>query len=214
MKKNLSKCLLVTALSLILSASAILAQTSSSEIEQSILNELNEARANPQTYITYLEEHKKKFKGSRADYPDFVMETFEGTAAVDEAIKFLKKQSKLAPLTFSEALSKPAKLQLNDLIENPTLGHKGKDGSNLPKRLSKFGIKPTSHYAENIMQDANLPRQIVLWLIIDDGVKDRGHRKNIFDKAFKQVGISYGLAKNGRGVSVMVFAGTFIETAK
>lgn len=183
------------------------------EIEKAIFAELNIARTNPKVYIDYLEEHKKLFIGKRVNYPEYMMETFEGTKAVDEAISYLKNLPKLGPLSFSDALSKPASIQLTDLLENPSLGHRGKDGSNLPKRLSRFGIKPLSHFAENILQDVTLPRRIVLLTIIDDGVRDRGHRKNLFDKRFNQVGIAYGLRKN-MGTSVLVFAGETTEIKK
>lgn len=184
-----------------------------SDIEKSILEEINIARTNPKVYITHLEEHKKLFIGKRVNYPEYMMETFEGTKAVDEAINYLKKLPKLEPLNFSDALTKPAQAQLSDLLENPSLVHKGKDGSNLPKRLTKFGIKPLSHFAENIMQDVSLPKQLVLLTIIDDGVKGRGHRKNLFDKRFKRVGIAYGQRLNG-GTSVIVFAGDITEIKK
>lgn len=191
-----------------------LAQSEMSEIEKAILSEINIARTNPQIYVANLEEYKKLFKGKNIEFPDYIRQSFEGTAAVDEAIKSLKSQPKLEPLSFSTVLSKPAKIQLNDLIENPSLGHIGKDGSNLPKRLSRLGIKPLSAYSENVLYDVSLPKEIVMLMIIDDGVKGRGHRKNIFNKSFKQVGIAYGVAQKGGGLTVLVLANSFRETAK
>lgn len=205
-KKFLSCCFF----SLILFSTNGFAQTSPAEIEQALLNEINTARTNPKVYINYLEEHKKLFKGKNVDYPDVMMLTFEGTAAVDEAIKYLKGVSKLEPLSFSSGLSKPAKIQLNDLMENYSLAHTGKDGSNLPKRIARFG-KGGKLYSENIMNQFSNPKDIVMLMIIDDGIKNRGHRKNIFSKTFMQLGIAFGTGKNNDPISVFVFADNFVE---
>lgn len=184
-----------------------------SETERAILDELNKVRSNPQSYIAYLEEYKKLFKGKNVEYPDSIMLTFEGTKAVDEAIKFLRNAPKLEPFTFSTGLAKPAKLQLNDLLENYSLGHIGKDKSNLPKRIARFG-KTGKLSAENIMNQVGNPKDIVMLLIIDDGLKQRGHRKNIFNKTFKEVGIAFGKGKNNDLITVMVFADSFVEKTK
>jgi uncharacterized protein YkwD len=38
----------------------------------------------------------------------------------------------------------------------------------------------------------NTPQMTILCLIIDDGVKDRGHRKTIFSTVYRYVGWSTG----------------------
>lgn len=193
---------------LFLSATAVFAQT-----EQAILVELNKVRTNPQSYIPQMEEYKKLFKGKNVDFPDYMITTFEGVGAVDEAIKFLRSAPKLAPFTYSTGLEKPARLQLNDLMENYSLGHTGKDGSNIPKRLAKFG-KVGKLGAENTMDFFSNPKDIVMQMIIDDGLKSRGHRKNIFNKTFQQVGIAFGNGKDNKPITVMVFADSFTERTK
>ena len=195
---------------LILFVVANFSQSTSAEIEQAVFAELNKVRTNPQSYVAHLEEYKKLFKGKNVDYPNVMMMTFEGTKAVDEAINFLKKSPKLEPLQYSEGLAKPAKLQLADLMENYSLGHTGKDGSNIPKRLARFG-KVGKLGGENIMNMFSNPREIVMQLIIDDGLKGRTHRKNIFNKTFKQVGIAFGYGQKNDPISVMVFADSFVE---
>lgn len=188
------------------------AQSTPAEIEQAIFTELNNVRTNPQSFIPYLEEYKKLFKGKNVDYPNVMILTFEGTKAVNEAIDFLKKSPKLEPFQYSSGLSKPAKLQLTDLMENYSLGHTGKDGSTVPKRVARYG--KGGKLAENSMNLFNDPREIIMHLIIDDGLKGRGHRKNIFNKTFKQVGIAFGYGQKNDPISVMVFADSFIETTK
>jgi len=62
---------------------------------------------------------------------------------------------------------------------------------------------------ENISYGHRDARAIVTQLIIDDGVKDRGHRKNIFDSAYRVVGIATGRHTKYGAMCVMDFAGGF-----
>jgi uncharacterized protein YkwD len=179
--------------------------------EQSILNEMNAVRANPKSYVPYVEEYKKRFKGNVVYFPNGAMiRTNEGITAVDEAIDFLKTASPVAPLKFVTGLAKTSNLQLSNLLDDPSLGHMSKDGTQLPQRLEKFG-SVGSIYAENITYDAPTPLEIILAMIVDDGVKSRGHRKNLFGSDFRQVGIAYGKSKNTQNISVTVFADSFRE---
>lgn len=183
----------------------------SPDMQQAILAEINEARANPQKYIPYLEEYKKTFKGNTAYYADGTMiTTIEGTAVIDETIAFLKTLPKLPPYSISKGLSTAAGSQLSDLMENSSLGHFGKDGKTLPQRLTRFGSYGNLT-AENITYYAPLPREIVMTMIIDDGVKSRGHRKNIFSPNFKSIGPAFGRGKKGESLCVLIFADTFKE---
>lgn len=182
--------------------------------EQAVMNEINIARTDPGKYIGYLEDYRKNFKGNFVTLPNLsAIQTNEGTAAVDEAIAFLKKVSKLSPYTFSNGLNQSAKIQLTDLMENEKLGHRGKDGSDLPTRMNRFG-RFGSINAENISYYAQDPRHIVMLMIIDDGVKMRSHRKNIFSDRLKVVGIAYGKGKADQGLCVVNFADSFSDSAQ
>ena len=139
------------------------------------------------------------------------IEPVEGAAPIDEAIDYLRRLAPLEPLNFSASLYKAANLQLDDLILNSVLRHIGRDGSNLASRLKKFGTGGTI-YAENITSLADTPRAIVLMMIIDDGVKNRIHRKNIFNPNFRVAGIAFGKNKTGRAFCVINFADRFFET--
>ena len=187
--------------------------TLSTDISQAILNEINAARANPQSFIPYLESYRATFKGNMAHYPNGKrVTTIEGTAVIDEAISYLKTLSKLPPYAMSKGLLTAANSQVTDLMENSALGHYGKDGSDLPTRLKKFGLYGTLT-AENITYYAPLARDIVMTMIIDDGVKSRGHRKNIFSANFKQIGPAFGQSKKGENLCVLIFADSFKEAS-
>jgi uncharacterized protein YkwD len=181
-------------------------------MEQTILEEINFARRNPQEYVRILEEYRKSFKGNIGILPNNkrVIATNEGTVPVDEAIAYLKTLPGLQPYTFAIGLNKAAGLHLKDLMINPSIGHVSINGDTVPQRLAKFGTSGPS-IAENIAYRTISARGTVLGLIVDDGVPSRGHRKNIFSQSFNVIGIAYGTGNNGDGICVMDFADFFTE---
>ena len=186
-------------------------KVSTTAVEINILDEINEARTNPTKYIAYLQEYKQLFRGNTVYFPNGTrMITVEGTKAVDEAINFLKALPKTEPLKFSNGLSKPASLQIADLIEDSSLGHTSKDGSDLAKRLAKFGFVGNI-YAESLIQYVQNPREMVLTMLIDDGLKSRGNRKNILSSKFKQIGIAVGKDRKGDSLCIAIFTDSFQE---
>lgn len=183
----------------------------STAMEIAVLEEINLARSDPQKYVVFLEEYKKLFKGNVVYLPGFLrVQTNEGKTPVEEAIEYLKTLPKLKPFTFSNSLNKAANLQLADLIADSTIGHTGRDGSDLKTRLKRFGMVGEL-YAENIAYYADTAREIVLTMIVDDGVKSRNHRKNVFSQNLRLIGIAFGKGKTGEGLCVADFTDYFIE---
>lgn len=182
-----------------------------SAVEDAVIKEINQARNNPKKYIEYLEEYRKLLKGNVLHLPHQTpLVMIEGASAVDDAINDLRKTPKLDDLKNSRGLNLVAKKQLEDLIENPRLGHKGKDGTLLDQRLLRYGLVGLA-YAENISYKISVAREVVLAMIVDDGVKSRSHRKNIFSPTFKVFGIACGTAKDSTAMCVAEFADDFSE---
>lgn len=182
-----------------------------SALEIAIVEEINLARENPQTYIAYLEEYRKFMSDKILSLPNKQkLITNEGTVAVDDAISDLKNRSKIAPFELSNGLIKVARQQMSDLQENVALKHFGKDGSDLEMRLMKIGFAGNA-VSENITYRAETAREVVLNMIIDDGVKSRSHRKNVFNSNFKLFGIACGTASNQKIACVAEFADSFKE---
>ena len=122
--------------------------------------------------------------------------TQEGKKAVWEAGKFLKDAEPISELKLSKTLCKAAQAHADDTEENNLIGHDGSDGTKFSVRIKKYAEKART-LGENITYKNPINgTDFVLDLLIDDGVKSRGHRKNMFNKAFKYVGI--GIARHPR----------------
>jgi uncharacterized protein YkwD len=176
--------------------------------EQEVIAEINLARTNPSQYLRYLENFRHSYNGKEVRFSDGQsLITNEGVAALDDAIKFVKSVKPLAPLEVRKGLVLGARDHLNDLVKTGKTGHKGSDGSSVEDRLSRYGIWSET-VGEDIVYHSRSARENVLSLIIDDGVANRGHRKNIFKSAFSVIGISLAPPKSGT-LCIITFAGGF-----
>src|SRR3954453_23955265 len=69
---------------------------------RAVIREMNLARQNPALYATFVQELRSRMSGNVLVLPGQTrIRTKEGTAAVDEAIRFLQSMQPLPPLTFS-----------------------------------------------------------------------------------------------------------------
>ena len=112
----------------------------------------------------------------------------------------------------SQALTIAAQRHADDMSKNNFTGHNSSDGSTLSDRINKIGEKPKYGnfvWGENIggdfsYKERNHALNSVKGLLIDDGVKSRGHRKNLLSPDFTYIGIGSGIV-NGRIRVVMDF---------
>lgn len=181
------------------------------DLADAVLFELNQARTNPKGYAVYLETFRRKFsgrnyllEGSRAQ-----VVTKEGVKAVDEAIRFLSRTKPLPPLKWSDGMASAASELVKEQGETGRTGHNTKSG-NMTERIERQG-RWLGKIGENIGYGPTEARLMVMQLIIDDGVPDRGHRKNIFDRKFNVVGVACGEHPVFRNMCAMDFAGDLKE---
>jgi uncharacterized protein YkwD len=117
----------------------------------------------------------------------------------------LKKCQKMSELKSSKALQAVAQLHALDMGKSGTVGHTSSDGTIFSERLREKA-KAGGMIAENCDYGNEEPLDIVMALLIDDGIKSLGHRKNILNPLYHWVGIAIEKHKTYRVNCVMDFA--------
>ena len=180
-------------------------------LEKAVVNEMNLARTSPKEYLSLLEQFRKVYDGKLLKLPGQTpILTKEGTSAVAEAIRSLRSQTPVSPLSPSKGMSLGAKDHIRDLRTSGASQHKGSDGSQAWERVNRYGTWQKI-IGENISFGHNKARNIVMVLLIDDGVPSRGHRKNILNPDFRVVGVACGDHPTYRTICVITFAGAYKE---
>lgn len=183
-----------------------------SELEADVLRELNLARTDPARAAKQIERWRGYYDGNIRRAPgEVAIRTKEGLAALEEAIAFLKSTKPLEPLEPSKGMSKGAADHVRDSGPKGRVSHDGSDGSTMGERVNRYGVWKEC-VGENISYGKGGGRDVVLKLIIDDGVADRGHRSNIFNPDFRRVGVACGDHRAYETMCVMTFAGAYLET--
>jgi uncharacterized protein YkwD len=178
--------------------------------ERDLLNEINQARANPQLYATYLEKLKPQFSGKQyTPAGKDPLTTEEGWNAVDEAIRFLKALKPLPPLIASNGLSLAALTHVKDQGNTGNTGHRGASGM-IEERVKPYG-RWSGAIGENICYGNDSARERLLTWLIDDGFPSRGHRRRLLGTEFQVAGISCGSHPQYNAMCVLTLAGGFNE---
>ncbi len=162
-------------------------------IEKEIVYEINLFRSNPAKYANdYIAPLEKYYEKKILHYPnDKSILTVEGVKALRECVSALQKASPKSILHPSKALSKAASDHAKDQSKTGKTGHSGGDRSDFKQRIERYGVWQ-KQIAENIAYGNSSARQIVIFLLIDDDVQNRGHRKNLLHPEFEMVGVAFG----------------------
>jgi len=176
-----------------------------SSVARDLVSEVNLARTDPRAYAAKLRAHRRLYVGHVLRQPGQIdIVTQEGVAAVDEAIAHLERQRPVPALDHDEALAAAALDHVSDQGPKGALGHASSDGRNFTHRFTRRGAAP--YGGENIAYGSPQSAEaVVLQLLVDDGVRDRGHRKNIFQTGYRRIGAACGTHATYRYMCVTDF---------
>ncbi len=87
---------------------------------------------------------------------------------------------------------------------NGVISHKSSEGKGFSQRISETGSYRCG--AENIYVGSHDPLEAIITLLIDYGVVDKGHRKNLLNPTFQQMGLSFIKRGSQKAVLVQVLA--------
>ena len=166
------------------------------ELEKELFHQHNELRTNPKNYLSKLRDCLNHFKDKIYHKPnEDPIQTYEGISAVKEAIQFLKNQKPVHELTLNKDISQACKDHINDIGPKGLTNHEGSTGTNIGERIEKY-CEWDGATAENLDFGFKKAENILLNMIIDDGVKERFQRINLFNPEFNIIGIAAGPHKD------------------
>jgi uncharacterized protein YkwD len=157
-----------------------------------VVAELNLARQQPPAYARIVQQWTGYFSGRLLTLPGTIpIMTNEGVAAVSEAVKALRATKPMPALSDSAALDQAADELVKDQGPRGGGGHTGSDGSQPWTRVERHA-KGLTGLAEAISYGPTDARSVVISLLVDDGVPNRGHRQGLLNPAFRYVGVGCG----------------------
>ncbi|MGF7141198.1 CAP domain-containing protein [Roseimarinus sediminis] len=182
-----------------------------SEQEKDIVLEMNMLRYNPAMYAQqHMQWMEAFYSGKLLKIPGKTpYQTEEGRSALQECLKVLKQASPAPILYPSNGMTKACELLVYDQGNTGKTGHRGSDNSTPDSRLNRFGTF-TGYFAENIHYGDAEPRFIIISLLIDDGVRSRGHRNTLLSADYHHTGVATGAHKYGE-MCVINYASSFTE---
>ena len=160
------------------------------QIKKQVIIETNRIRTNPKAYIPILEKYLENFDDNILTRPDKneCIETQEGPKAYKEAIEFLKNQKPINEIEFDEEASKVAE-EYAKVLSNSGEEENGEDEFHIEQRVEKY-LDYDYAISENIDFGGSTGVEVIVNLLVDDGVKLRTHRENLFSDKFQYYGVA------------------------
>ena len=160
--------------------------------EQKVVFYMNLVRLEPQTFSKYIVK------------PYIAFYELNSNHYVKTLYSDLKKASPTVAFAMKQDLFDVAKKHLDDIGKNGIGGHTGSKRNTFEKRVAHL-LNTYNGVSENIGLGFETPLDNVMGLLIDDGIKNVGHRKAILSKDYNCVGVALGFHKEYDTGCVMDF---------
>lgn len=174
--------------------------------ESAVLAEINQVRANPRAYARELRREQVQEARYHDDEYGYGQPQ-EDPYAVDEAISFLMRQPPLPPLAHDPRLAAAARRHVERQGPRGDVGHGGSGALNQRLQAQGFFAGIT---AEGISYGQDSPRDVVRQLVVDSGVAGRGHRLDLFSRAYQAAGVACGPHRRWGEMCVIDYAGSIM----
>jgi len=182
------------------------------ELKTNLINEHNKIRQEPKSYIKLLLSQLEQIQDNILTIPNEVkIKLLEGKSAYQNAISFLENQNSLGPIEHNEQLSHASNDHAVDIGSNGLFTHESSDGKNTAERIEKY-IEWDGACCESIEFGNRSAENIMISLLVDDGIEHRPHRNNIFSEELKFFGVGVSEHKTYGVVTVINYvAGLRLE---
>lgn len=164
--------------------------------EQEVLALLNDVRTHPQQFLKDQVE------------PYLVEHNLTRNSFARSLVKELKSINAMGDLQMAWALTEVARLHAQDMGKKGLTGHDSSDGTPFHVRVRNYS-NAKGLIAENCSYGHDQALDIVMSLLIDDGIPSLGHRKNILEPKYRWVGIAIEPHQGYEVNCVMDFAEKF-----
>ena len=183
-----------------------------SAIEKDVILEMNMVRCDPKKYAElYIKTELQYYNGRLFKKPgEITLQTNEGREAAESCIAELSRMRSAGILKPEIGLARGAADHTKDQSKSGRTGHNGSDGSTPFTRIKRYGGGYTTA-GENIAYGGTRGRELIVQLLIDDGVPGRGHRKNIMSRDFTQTGVSFATHSDYRTMCVINYANGYVS---
>lgn len=157
--------------------------------EKDMIKEINLVRSNPKGYISFVENYIEEQEASLKNVVRGKKYIREEISTAKELIQELKSTPAMRVLLPHEGVHKAAKKHGQEGKRKGNLNHVGKNGSWPWDRIEKYaGMK---NGGENLVGGIDDVRESVMVLLVDSGIKGRGHRKALLNPKWQYVACYY-----------------------